>query len=49
MAAYRTTARSPRAQEFIDKALNELMGVGHEGHHAMPGTKPSGHAHHPDR
>jgi len=48
MAAYRTTARSPRAQEFIDKALNELMGVGHEGHHTMPGTKPSGHTHHPD-
>src|SRR5687768_6445082 len=47
MATYRSTARSPRAQAFIDKALNELMGVGHEGHHSMPGTKPSGHVHNP--
>jgi hypothetical protein len=45
MAAYRGTVRSPQAQEFINKALDELMGVGHEGHHNMPGTKPSGHVH----
>jgi hypothetical protein len=47
IATYRTTARSPRAQEFIDKALNELMGVGHEGHHSMPGTKAPAHKHDP--
>ncbi len=47
IATYRSTARSPRAQELIDKALNELMGVGHEGHHTMPGTKPPAHTHHP--
>jgi hypothetical protein len=40
MAAYRGTVRSPRAREFIDKTLDELMGVGHEGHHSMPGTAP---------
>lgn len=51
MAAYRGTVRSPRAREFINKALDELMGVGHEGHHAMPGTSPGragapkGHVH----
>jgi hypothetical protein len=45
MTTYRTTARSPRAQELINKALDELMGVGHEGHHTMPGTKPAPHAH----
>jgi len=38
MAAYRETVRSPRARELIDKTLDELMGVGHEGHHSMPGT-----------
>ena len=38
MAAYRGTVRSPRAREFIDKTLNELMGLGHEEHHTMPGT-----------
>ena len=47
ITTYRTTARSPRAQEFIDKALNELMGVGHEGHHSMPGTKAPAHKHDP--
>jgi len=40
MAAYRGSVRSPRAREFIDKTLDELMGLGHEGHHAMPGTTP---------
>lgn len=53
MAAYRGTVRSPRAKEFIDKALDELMGLGHEGHHAMPGTAPAkapgGHQHSPTR
>jgi hypothetical protein len=39
MAAYRGTARSPQAQALIDQALDELMGRGHEGHHAMPGTR----------
>ena len=43
ITTYRTTARSPRAQELINKGLDELMGVGHEGHHAMPGTKPHTH------
>jgi len=38
MAAYRGTVRSPRAREFIDKTLDELMGLGHEGHHTMPGA-----------
>lgn len=47
MAAYRGTVRSPRARELIDKALDELMGVGHEGHEAMPGTRPGGHVHRP--
>ncbi len=45
ITTYRTTARSPRAQELIDKALNELMGVGHEGHHSMPGTPAQPHKH----
>jgi len=40
MAVYRGTVRSPQAREFIDKTLDELMGFGHEGHHAMPGTSP---------
>ena len=48
IATYRTTARSPRAQELINKGLDELMGVGHEQHHSMPGTKPLPHTHHPD-
>jgi hypothetical protein len=47
VAAYRGTVRSPRAREFIDKALDELMGLGHEGHHSMPGTQPAEHMHHP--
>lgn len=47
MAAYRGTVRSPQAREIIDKALDELMGVGHEGHEMMPGTRPSGHTHRP--
>jgi len=47
IAAYRSTARSPRAQEFINKALDEMMGVGHEGHHTMPGTQPPAHSHKP--
>jgi hypothetical protein len=38
MAAYRGTVRSPQARDFIDKVLDELMGVGHEEHHSMPGT-----------
>jgi hypothetical protein len=42
IAAYRGTARSPRAQAFINKALDEMMGVGHEGHHVMPGTQSAG-------
>lgn len=41
MAAYRGTVRSPQAKEFIDRTLNELMGLGHEEHHTMPGTTPS--------
>lgn len=51
MAAYRGTVRSPRAKALIDKALDELMGVGHEGHEVMPGTPPKrgaekkGHVH----
>jgi hypothetical protein len=47
MAAYRGIVRSPRAREFIDKALDELMGIGHEGHETMPGTRPAGHTHRP--
>ena len=47
MTAYRGTVRSPQAREFIDKVLDELMGVGHEEHHKMPGTQPSGHSHKP--
>jgi hypothetical protein len=47
IAAYRGTARSPRAQQFINKALDEMMGVGHEGHHMMPGTQSPGHSHKP--
>jgi hypothetical protein len=47
MAAYRGTVRSPQAREFIDKTLNELMGIGHEGHEMMPGTRPGSHAHRP--
>jgi hypothetical protein len=42
MAAYRGTVRSPRARELIDKTLDELMGVGHEGHEMMPGTMGGG-------
>ena len=38
MAAYRGTVRSPQARELIDKTLDELMGIGHEGHEMMPGT-----------
>jgi hypothetical protein len=45
MKAYRGTVRSPQARQFIDRALDELMGVGHEGHHAMPGTAPARHKH----
>ena len=41
MAAYRGTVRSPQAREFIDKVLDELVGVGHEQHHTMPGTQPA--------
>lgn len=47
MAAYRGTVRSPQAREFIDKVLDELMGIGHEEHHTMPGTHPAGHSHKP--
>jgi hypothetical protein len=47
IAAYRGTVRSPRAREFIDKALDELMGLGHEGHMMMPGTRGAEHMHHP--
>lgn len=50
MTAYRGTVRSPRAREFINRTLDELMGLGHEGHQAMPGTRPGsgaakGHVH----
>lgn len=47
MAAYRGTVRSPQARAFIDKVLDELMGVGHEEHHRMPGTQSSEHRHNP--
>jgi hypothetical protein len=47
VAAYRGTVRSPQAREFISKALDELMGLGHEGHEAMPGTHPAEHMHRP--
>lgn len=47
MAAYRGTVRSPSARELIDKTLDELMGIGHEGHEMMPGTHPAGHTHRP--
>ena len=47
MAAYRGTVRSPQAREFIDKVLDELMGVGHEDHHMMPGAQSPGHSHKP--
>ena len=47
VAAYRGTVRSPQAREFIDKAIDELMGLGHEGHHSMPGTQPAEHTHRP--
>ena len=47
MAAYRGTVRSPSARELINKALDELMGVGHEGRESMPGTHPAGHTHRP--
>jgi hypothetical protein len=43
IAAYRGTVRSPKAREFIDKTLDELMGLGHEGHMTMPGTHPAEH------
>ena len=47
MAAYRGTVRSPSARELIDKTLDELMGIGHEGHETMPGTHPASHNHRP--
>lgn len=47
MAAYRGTVKSPSARELIDKTLDELMGIGHEGHEMMPGTHPAGHTHRP--
>jgi hypothetical protein len=48
VAAYRGTVRSPQAREFIDNALDELMGKGHEGHMMMPGTHaPESHTHRP--
>ena len=47
MAAYRGTVRSPSARQLIDKTLDELMGIGHEGHEMMPGTQPAGHNHRP--
>jgi hypothetical protein len=47
VAAYRGTVRSPQAREFIGKALDELMGLGHEGHESMPGTHPADHVHRP--
>ena len=47
VAAYRGTVRSPQAREFIDKALDELMGLGHEGHMMMPGTRGAEHTHRP--
>jgi hypothetical protein len=48
VAAYRGTVRSPQARELIDKALDELMGVGHEGHMMMPGTRGAEqHTHRP--
>jgi hypothetical protein len=47
VAAYRGTVRSPQAREFIGKALDELMGLGHEGHEAMHGTRPAEHMHRP--
>ena len=49
IGAYRSLPRSPRAQAFVNKALDELMGVGHEGRHSMPGTQaqPAGHQHKP--
>ena len=53
MAAYRNSVRSPRAKEFIDRTLDELMGLGHEEHHSMPGAKPRAtpepHKHSPSR
>lgn len=48
MAAYRGTVKSPQARELIDKALDELMGIGHEGHMMMPGTKGAEHTHRPE-
>lgn len=45
ISTYRTMAASPRAQALINKGLDELMGIGHEGHHSMPGTKPQSHTH----
>ena len=42
MDAYRGTVKSPQARELLDKALDELMGIGHEGHETMPGTHPAG-------
>ena len=42
MDVYRNSVRSPRAKEFIDRTLGELMGLGHEEHHSMPGAKPRG-------
>ena len=47
MAAYRGTVRSPDARALIDKALNELLGVGHEGHEMMPGAQSGAHVHKP--
>jgi hypothetical protein len=44
MDAYRNSVRSPRAKEFIDRTLDELMGLGHEGHHTMPGAAGRGAA-----
>lgn len=47
VAAYRGTVRSPRARAFIDQTLDELMGLGHEGHMTMPGTRAPEHVHRP--
>jgi hypothetical protein len=47
VAAYRGTVRSPRVRAFIDQTLDELMGMGHEGHMTMPGTRAPEHTHRP--
>ena len=42
-----TSAVDMETEFRLQEALDELMGVGHEGHEMMPGTHPAGHTHRP--